>query len=1048
MEETNKLLIHIISCIFDLLKKHFKLLLSMDPKNKGIYDNIKILIMKCLERYLTMNNPDKLMTRYVADCLSVLILGGVFYHWTSCIPDLINESMKSNLNLCYLVLRALADIDILIHYNRIEEESYTSPLIISNGERMQIKDKLINHNEIVIKYIIYIYNGIKNISDENNKNRFISAILDTVRCWANFKINILKQLDLAKIVYFIMNNYFIEIPEKFSFLVMDCISKSDNAKIYQSIDTDKGETPEQLSEKIFKSINYEEKKGLDLLLEFLFPNLDFFKENDPSKLSENKRKLFISYLHILASIIENYIYLFFNFSEERSSKMLEYFKFFLKYKKRKISSLFVEGMGEMRNFINNFYRFSGLNDDQKSDFANYFMSIFFGVLENCAYHKLDLEKTSLLDKEILNNSLSLDKNSAYFNNSESKNSFEEYDTEFVEELMTIDDYRNIAGDVFYNIFFIFLENFGDNASAFFLEKKILPRIYDNDILNDANYPLIVDVIFFAICSLSEIFDVLDNNQLKSLNVILNVINNFLQMKIVIENSRILIDFMILIYKYHNFIAKEAELFFKVIKFLLNVSKIISNEKIEQSCYVILSTLCYEKSDKIQNDFKLIDEIFSLFNSKYEKYDYKKIFDLKNIIGIVLSLLGIKRYDSKNDLSQEQLDFYKNITEKISLPINTGIKELLEKYENRIANNLNEKEQLISEINKSYIIQEQIINSLDDFNLQIKIHFVKQYLNKFLFLTEKILNIFYDNNIVMNHIYNFYKNISKTIGENFDENLENINKLFIDFFISDKGDKNYKCILILKDIYLSLIKSAEKNAQLYSIYNKYLLEKYYFIVENFMIKITKSDVKNPLIKEKLKTLCEFHSEIFPKLIIDSSNQKIIKLIEDLITFLIKCIELLKNLEKEIETNGEREIILLIKSFNEIFNNKSFINSNNPNFIQNYINNIVIALWNIIYFRQFNSISRSFLINFYIMALKYDVNNFCEIFKNLIENNKEIPYIKEIIEFFIIFKDDNKNIKEMIINIIENIKGTGDWKKFQFLFSLTVKEKIARKNNNFK
>ena len=57
--------------------------------------------------------------------------------------------------------------------------------------------------------------------------------------------------------------------------------------------------------------------------------------------------------------------------------------------------------------------------------------------------------------------------------------------------------------------------------------------------------------------------------------------------------------MILIYKYHNFIAKEAELFFKVIKFLLNVSKIINNEKIEQSCYVILSTLCYEKSDKIQ-----------------------------------------------------------------------------------------------------------------------------------------------------------------------------------------------------------------------------------------------------------------------------------------------------------------------------------------------------------------------------------------------------------------------------------------------------------------
>ena len=271
-----------------------------------------------------------------------------------------------------------------------------------------------------------------------------------------------------------------------------------------------------------------------------------------------------------------------------------------------------------------------------------------------------------------NNCLSLDKNSANFNNSESKNNLEEYDTEFMDELMSVDDYRNIAGDVFYNIFFIFLENYGDNASAFFLEKKILPRIYDIKIFNDENYPLIVDVIFFALCSLSEIFDVMDyesDNQLKSLNVILNVINNFLEAKIVIDNSRILIDFMVLIYKYHNFIAKEKDLFFKVIKFLLNISKSTNNEKIEKSCYMILSNLCHEKNENIKNDYSLIDEIFSLFNDKYSKYDYKEIAPLKNIIGIVLSLLGIKNSNSKNILSKEKIDFYKDITEKISYPIN-------------------------------------------------------------------------------------------------------------------------------------------------------------------------------------------------------------------------------------------------------------------------------------------------------------------------------------------------------------------------------------------
>ena len=46
-----------------------------------------------------------------------------------------------------------------------------------------------------------------------------------------------------------------------------------------------------------------------------------------------------------------------------------------------------------------------------------------------------------------------------------------------------------------------------------------------------------------------------------------------------------------------------------------------------------------------------------------------------------------------------------------------IKELLEKFEFNI-NNINAKQLLISEVNKSFIIQEQIITTLDEFNLEI------------------------------------------------------------------------------------------------------------------------------------------------------------------------------------------------------------------------------------------------------------------------------------------------------------------------------------------
>ena len=90
-------------------------------------------------------------------------------------------------------------------------------------------------------------------------------------------------------------------------------------------------------------------------------------------------------------------------------------------------------------------------------------------------------------------------------------------------MMTVDSYRNYAGEVFYNIFFIFLENFGDEPSAYMLEKKIVARIYDDSILNDPRYPLILDVILFSLCSLSEAFDV--KYPMKCWNVIKNVIND-------------------------------------------------------------------------------------------------------------------------------------------------------------------------------------------------------------------------------------------------------------------------------------------------------------------------------------------------------------------------------------------------------------------------------------------------------------------------------------------------------------------------------------------
>ena len=1047
MEENDPLIQHVITCLYSILKLNFKTLLPSNPQHITIYQNVKTIIIKCLEKYLTMKNPPKFITINIADCFSILILSGVFSNWTTCISDLIEESKRKNiLIIYYIVLRALADINILIYYRKKYEEDdedgedikLTQPLLLIDGERMKIKGELINNNKIVMKYIIDIYNIIKNINDnENLKKEFLYVILDTVGCWANFGINILKNNDIAQIIYFIMFNYEIERPEKFTDLILECISNSNNAKIYKDIEIEENSIKEQLSKKLFDNIDQNEIKEIYFLIEFIFKNLETFKGKSLKDMSEYQKKLFSSYLKIFSSIIENYVYLFFIF-QEKSAKILEYFQYFITSRTRTISYLFIEDLGEMRNYINNFYRFSEENKEQS---INYFKTIFFAVLENCTFNKLDINDISLLEKEILSKSkiLSFSRQEAQINDYLYKNKFEEFDSELLDVSMSVEYYRNVVEDVFSNIFSILFRNFGEGPLISILQETLIVSLYQHE-----NNALIVDVLFFVLSSISDFYDLNDGSketkEFKTIRLILNVINDFLNKKIVIENQRIFVDLMVLINRYYSYFAREQNVFFNVIRFLFQIAIHTNNEKIEMGCYIILSNISNEKNENIQTDNNLIDDFFTLFKNKYQVYNYNQISPLTEIIKIIFSLLGINYNNSKKFLSEENIEFYKKIIQNISLPINQNIKELLTQYDSN-SNNPKYKEILISEIKKSYIIQGKIISLLGEFNLEIKNYFVQLYLNNYLFLTEKIMHLFYANGTIMDFIYEFFENISITIGEKCQNNIDNICKLFIDFFISGKGHINHKLFKILKIIYLSLLESAEKNNTNYMKYNQYVKDKYILIIENLMEIISKCDPKNPSIKEKLRIFTLFHSEVFPKLLIDKSDIRMHGLIEKLIKFLIQCITVLQTLEKEVERTDERIIYPLINSFKSIFNNASFINSNNN--VPSYIYTSAKELLKFVYFNRLNKTSRETLAEFYVIFMKYDMEHFCEIFKQLlIENNQKFndKMIKEVLDYFIIFKEDKSACMKMIKIIIEIIKGDGDWNKFSNLLALSAKQKL--------
>ena len=1066
MDENITLINHVITSIFGLLKSNMYHLLSKNDKDREIYKNVKFLIINCIKnKYLKMNNPNNIIRKNISDSLTLIILSGIIYHWPSSIQDLINEcSNQGNIEYIYIVLRALGSIDYLLHYRReiLVDENYEDSIKISQKDKIQIKAKLIENKNIVINFLLNIYNNINNIGNENFRRIMISQLFDTTKCWTNFELNLFKSENISKMIYTIINSNLLENPDSFSNMICDTINNSHNCKITKNIDTDKNETPAQLSQRLFKSIDFEEKKGMELLLSFFLPKLEQLK-NKYNNLNEYENKLFKEYARILASIIENYIYFFFNFSDKQSVIILDWFKYFLKHKKRAISFLFFEGLNETREFINNYYRFAGLSNSQKTEFVNYFlMDIVFGVMENCSYNKIDKNDMSLLEQEILCRDINLGPEPPT-----SLNSLNLYKNDYLEQNDDLEDidvntYRSNAETVFYNIFFIIIENFQDPGTSQFLYKILssleINKLNDQNYLNDPITEKKFDVIFFVLSSILEIFEI--EEAPNSIKIIHNLIKELLNRTIIFQNQRILIDFLVLINKFSEKLLLDKDNFINVMKFLILISKKSNNQYIVKSCYIILLNICYEINNEMAIDNSFIEEFFNLYKNIYNKYRFPDIKPLQDIIDIILILSGVSnKIISDNKIDPKKNNNYNpnllNVIQKISYPINNEIKNLLEKVQN---NNQDNKLQHILkfEIVKGYSLQGKIMESLEKYSIDLRDKFLKDHLNKTLNLTKKIFELFQNDEDVINPLLTFYLSNANAIGESCKENFNDFNNIMINYYLS--SESHFKVLRTLKLFYLSVIISLDKNDNLYLPKNKYILDQYSLVMNSFIDNISKSTNINSKITEKIKEISDFHYYLFPKFNFNSpllsQNDELLNyynLIEMIINFFINCIVLFQNLDNK-EPINETVLVSVIKSFNTFYINFSL--SKELLIKKNYNNScifieLIVSLWNIIIFKQFNCSARKELINCYFNAIQYNINYFNIAFEKCISQKNKIPqnYIKPIIEYIQCFKNDSDGINKMLDLIIENFQGNAqlDLKQISFYLSLVARKKLVKKIN---
>lgn len=327
------------------------------------------------------------------------------------------------------------------------------------------------------------------------------------------------------------------------------------------------------------------------------------------------------------------------------------------------------------------------------------MDITFQVIENCVYRKLDQKDISQLEQEIICKS-----NSNITNN----NDLDYNDSEDGDEM---NQYRQSADSLFYDIFLILVINFNEQGAELFLKKLIsflpLNSLNNEKTLQDKLVPIRIDIVFYVFTAIVESFEVI--NSKASINILQNVIKIFTDSKIIFQNLKIFSDFLILVDEFSNYLGMDKQNFIKLIKLLLLVSDKSTNPIIIESCYIVKFNLT-SALDINTNVEELFPKVYERYKQIYSKYKYPNIQPLQNIINSLLAIGGISSNRISDNISPEQNNNISNnlimIVNLISLPVDNEMKSLIENLEkNKNDNKL--KNVIGFEIIKGYLIHQKI-----------------------------------------------------------------------------------------------------------------------------------------------------------------------------------------------------------------------------------------------------------------------------------------------------------------------------------------------------
>jgi hypothetical protein len=354
--------------------------------------------------------------------------------------------------------------------------------------------------------------------------------------------------------------------------------------------------------------------------------------------------------------------------------------------------------------------------------------------------------------------------------------------------ISISDYRKGSEDIFYNIYLIFIQNFGEPGAVFFFQcfSKILieANINDDSIINDESKLIVVETVMLVIKSVVDCFEMSD----VSCKPILDFTNCILNSKL-IYNEKMVVNFLLFLDQASPYIGKDELLYKNTIEFLLNISK---SKALEKICTLII----LEITDfvKIVN----LDVFQMLYNFYIQYYDSIQFNSVSNLSEALCNTVGIQDADKKIMIglsTQELLPYYLAIIK----PASERIQRTYQYISNLGNISINEDYTKIKlEILKNYQIHHNVLRKSYFLDSVLLLEMFHTHLQDTLNITEEIFKIFVRDPFLIKEITKTYIKVIHNLAENCVDYFDKFNEIMLNAYL--QNNENYTCLIVLKYLY--------------------------------------------------------------------------------------------------------------------------------------------------------------------------------------------------------------------------------------------------------